>query len=111
VADDDRVFAAWIKQGLPGGEGMRLAIARMRRHPALVAALRDGLSGIDKHNRDEWMYALANQADRALGRRLFSLRESVPDFQPHLAYTLECIFRVGIGSNLNDWAEYLETTE
>ena len=41
VSERDDLFAAYLEQGLPGGEDLLLAVARRRQHPALVSALKE----------------------------------------------------------------------
>ena len=66
--------------------------------------------GITKSNRGAWLYALVRQADKPLSRAVFDARELIPDYTPFLAYTLECSFRAGVGTELGDWEEYLAGT-
>jgi len=110
VADRDDLFAAYIEQGLPGGEDLMLAIARRRRHPALVSALNKSFRGITKANRGAWLYALVRQADKPLSRAVFNARDNIPAYRTFLAYTLECTFRSGVGKELEDWEKYLAET-
>ena len=110
VGERDGLFAAYLKQGLPGGDDLLLAVARRRRHPALVSALKKCFTGITKSNRGAWLYALVRQADKALTRAIFDARDRIPDYNPFLPYTLECTFRAGVGTELGDWEKYLAET-
>jgi len=110
VGKRDDLFAAYIDQGLPGGEDLLLAIARRRQHPALVSALKKCFLGITKSNRGAWLYALVRQSDKSLSRAVFDARDRIPDYKVFLAYPLECTFRAGVGQELGDWEKHLAET-
>ena len=107
VGERDELFAAYIEQGLPGGEDLLLAVAKRRRHAALALALKKRYTGISKSNRGAWLYALVRQADKPLSRAVFEARDRIPDYNVFLPYALECTFRVGVGQELGDWEKYL----
>ena len=66
--------------------------------------------GVTKSNRGAWLYVLVRQADKPLSRAVFGARDRIPDYQTFPAYTLECTFRAGVGTELGDWENYLAET-
>jgi hypothetical protein len=112
LAANEEGFADYLKGNLPGGDNLLLALARVRRHPALATALAERLKQlrIDAQNAQGVVEALAFQQDRALARRVCLERAKLPaSLTPHIAYILNFTFDVRLGSDLDDWEHWLKS--
>jgi len=104
LADNDEAFAQYLKEGLPGGPGLVLALAQRRRDPALAERLGSQFAGMAKDNIQAYMKALAFQRDPALARRALAERDTLPaEFKPLLPYALEIVFAKRLGADLELW--------
>jgi len=108
LAGNETAFGKYLEQDLPGGDGLLLAIARVRRQPRLAQALAARLDGITKDNATAWAEAMALQRDVALSREALAQRKRLPrEFTAHLAYILNYTFDARLGSDIDDWEAWL----
>lgn len=109
VADQDAAYREYVQQGLPGGNGLLLAVAARRTDPLLAAALATRLDQMSIADAASLVTAALRQRNAELTRKLFDRKDRLPPVvAAHLPLILEYTFEKRLGNVLTDWEVFMK---
>lgn len=108
VAGNDEALAEYMRSGLPGDE-LLLAVAQRRAHPDLAKAMIERLDSLAATNGGLLVWAAVTQNDKALVRKIFEKRKTMPPpVHTYLPFLLERTFEAHLGQTEEGWEEWLK---